>query len=596
MQKAAQRDLGVANGTSTPDEKETGRKTSGLSLKKSSGALKALFTRGASGKSKDKERETTPPLPSSEERGKERRTPGSRPSTAEERPRPSFSSVGRPRTPGSPSPNPGASSSPVIAPTQGRSSFSTERTMYPAVPVGQRLPPPPTLLSVSEPPQAPRQRIPSRDLPPLPPPSPVPPADTSSASGPTQPAPSALHTKVDPSSLPYLGVRASVLLEDRSPSPQVENRSETVSPASSVSTTRPAYTPLGKNEAAGGSLELDISPIMKPSKSLHVLSLPDLDLDFDVAFDKIGQSPSPSTPRRSPRRSPRSPHTPQSPMASQRSLSTRITPHCSPSPSLGTSKTERRRSKSFDGTGSPSGEDMWRKLFASNTSSSAPILSKQLSEPIPPAAAQMQIQQTQTRVAQEMGQPATVPTQRPVRVRQHSHSFSSQPSLASSSDHVRTPSNASSTNETATPSPPQTPDDRLQRVAYPFPSPEKKMSKLNQTPVDDTEAAPTPFSLGEPPNIPLPDVPTVEEPVTTPATAEVPPAPAAQSEAPVVEPIQLEPKKPTPPPARIRILVNKSRVVVPETPVTVRILARDIDRLFYRWVLLALQGQATKHR
>ena len=600
MQKEAQRSLGVGTPINTPEDT---RKLSGLSLKKSSGALKAFFNRSGSGKGKAKE---VPPLPSGEERsramGRLSTSDGlPRPSTLEGLPRPSISSIRRPRTPASPSPIPTARAASAQSRHSrgsggsiGQNSPPAERTQYPAPPMNRAVSQP-----MEVPSNAARTRLPSRDLPPLPPPSPSPqPAQIRGDAPLFQP------TLVDILSLPYLGPRASVVIEHMSQmtTGEAEVRSDAVSPASSGSTTRPNQSPL---EETGTETP---SPI-KPSKSLHLLSLPDLDLDFDVSFDTLGLSP--STPRRSPGRSGNS-----SPRKSP-SRATTTRKHASPniSPSLGRSRTERR-SKSFDGLGANGGEELWRsvgmgeglhpsvaKFFASSSSPSAPILSKQLSDPIPPVFI------AQDRVTPSPLGPGEVqPTDAGPSQHRVNRSFSSQPSAPSSSDHARTPSNASSTNETnetESPSPPRTPEDQTVRLGFPvLPG---KSTPARTGSVDDTEV---PFSLGTPPSIPLPPVPTDVPayiptaaahgfvtasraqtavaslvPVPTKDGLSLAPAAVIAAAAPEVAPIIVEEKKDIKkPPSRPRQLQSRSKLVILDTTKSTKTLCREVERFLYTCV------------
>ncbi|KAK4685823.1 hypothetical protein P7C73_g4314, partial [Tremellales sp. Uapishka_1] len=518
-QKDQQRSLGVASTiVNTPPMQEE-RKSSGLSAKKSSGALKALFKRG-----KGKERETPPmpgkeipPMPSVERRTTSNENDQRRPSTSDQqRPRPSMGDEGRPRpsfsrpkTPGSPSPSPRQLDD--SSPAQGRSSFSAQRSMYPAPPTlnraasqGHAVLPPST-----------SSRPPSRNLPPLPPPTPSPTEHVVPSDSPLERLPPS-------SSLPYL-----------SP-PKVTNNLESTSPASLESTST------ARQESS-----------LKPSGSLHLLQLPQLDLEFDFAFDSIGASP--STPRKpkvtsaSPQRSP------------TRSLS--IGAATTLGRAASGNKREKRRSQSFDGFENPMllGAELWTplgaeigpqgfmspplaKLFGTSPSSSAPALS-QVDQTEPPAQA--------------------VPIASSVHTHAHNHSlsFSSQPSAPSSLDHAQSSSNSSSNNgDTPSPSPPTTP-----------PNESRALNGMTALKGDyDTYAPSSSFVLHGPPDIPLPDCPTT-----------ISLAPSA-----VIDVLPVQPKEEKAQPReRIAKLQSRSKAVVADPSWTARSLAREMERLLmtYRY-------------
>jgi len=545
MQKEAQRNLGVATPPPMEKEKEVegSRKSSGLSLKKSSGALKALFKTG-----KGKEKESTPSPPPMPEgfrvRSRTATAPASTEVKREERPsmderaRPSF----RSRTPGpTPSPVPstvterervpsdgslkGKGRETVPFPTSslsttstttatsttatGRGSFSAEGTMYPS---NLRAATPMEEESVT----TDRPRKPSRALPPLPMPSPSPSPNEAtsfeaqmSKDGDKKHSP--LGEALPVSSLPYLNLASK--------SPVIPNTSPRV--------TGPATPPKGAREPRTPS------PLFKPSKSLHLLSLPDLDLDFDLSFDKVNGSP--STPRKS---------SPQKRRTGNQASPTRSNSISSPSRTrpemVSRTTSERRRSQSVD-----NGQD-WldfsavNKLEAStSTSASAPVLSKPLEPTVSdegrkfPIAPPTGIMETQAHVS--------------------SLSYSSQPSAPSSLDHARTPSSSASS-----PSPPRTPVD--EKATFDF-----SLSENDTTPVPlsskmKAEALGEPITLSRPPSIPLPAVP-------------VPTV--------IVEPIVSEKDKPElkKPRACVRKLYSVGRVINPELPGSNKALARDVDRL-----------------
>jgi hypothetical protein len=549
MQKEAQRNLGVATPPpqSMEKEKDEVRKSSGLSLKKSSGALKALFK---SGKGKDKDKESTPsppPLPEGfRVRSRTTATEGarqvseplssnSRPSM-DDRPRPSF---GRSRTPNAPSPIPPVSDQRERVPsdgsinkrtketvpfptTTGRGSFSAERTLYPSNP--RAATPTPARLVEED---STRPRKPSRDLPPLPMPMPTPspsPHETKSfeaqmkeKDGEKKHSP--LGEALPVSSLPYLSIMAGGSVK----SPVIPDNTK-AGPSTPPKPTRAApKTP---------------SPLFKPSRSLHLLSLPDLDLDFDLSFDKVNGSP--STPRRI---SPQKKRSGPGPISPNRSVSISSPSRTRRPEMVHRTTSERRRSQSVD---APAPQDSWfdlttaNKLLAATTSSSAPVLSK----PLEPSSS-------------DEGRQVTVlapPPDVPVAQHNHSLSYSSQPSAPSSLDHTTTPSDAASS-----PSPPRTPvDEKSSHFDY-------GLSDPDTTPVPTSSKAKAlgeAITLSRPPSIPLPAVPA--------------PAPVA-----VVEPIKTEKDKPElkKPRECIRKLYSTGRVISPELPGSNKALARDIDRL-----------------
>ncbi|WVF70746.1 hypothetical protein IAT40_005540 [Kwoniella sp. CBS 6097] len=534
------RTLGVASTVTTGADVE--RKPTGISLKKSSGALKALFKSGK-GKEKERERErseTPPPMPMTRRKsGDELRRPSRPPVIALDT---------------------SPSSSRESPEDHGRASFFTERRRYPTAPPLLRAASAGAAPILDVPiPSGSRARLPSRDLP-------APPREASPVAAPSEQSPSTPPAQPLPpsSSLPYLSAQTNRVslappADITTPSSEEMRGDESNSPSSSGSTTRP--TPV------------DFSPI-KPSKSLHLLQLPELDLDFDFAFDKFG-SGSPATPRRSPRKSPRSPNNSykNSPNGSPaRSYSTR-SPRNVPSvqPQLKRTASERRRSQSFDGpAGSvPMLDDLWKtasdigaapnssgfvspsmaKFFASAPSSSAPVLSQPMISP------------------EKEAQPLP-PAPQPESSDGHSRSESSH----QSSDHIRTPSNASSTNETPSPSPPQTP-----------PAPERPLAGLGfgelspsstvttATPMVEKQPEPPmgakePAAFTEAPTIPLPAVP---------GPSLAPPA--------VIEPPKAEEKKKElqKPRERVMSLMSRSKVIVPDQGLNIRSLAREIERLLY---------------
>ena len=555
MQKEAQRNLGVATPpmTSRESEKDESRKASGLSLKKSSGALKALFK---TGKGKDKEpTPSPPPLPDQVVKSR------SRPSTSEgqraaaaafgesSRPRPSLSdermlqpSSSRSRTPGVSTPDSrsvsdtqatrhGSSNGDERVQFPGRSSFSTDRAMYPSHPRSHN---PRVPSDDSE-----RTRKPSRELPPLPMPSPHDPKSFAAHQKEGEKKHSPLGEALPVSSLPYLSMMAG----GSTTSPNPANPDQSPLPHTVDFTKTPPRSTHGRDARTP-------SPLFKSSRSLHLLSLPELDLGFDLSFDKVNGSP--STPRKtSPSKHRPGPDSP-SRSVSISSPSRRASPIKRPT-------SERRRSQSFDGPG----QDSWfnnvfdiSSKFATSTSSSAPLLSK----PLEPSTSD------DSRQYPAAAPLPPAPVSRQTLEYTHSQSCSSQASAPSSLDHARTPSNASSTNDTSSPSPPRTPEDG--KSAFPAFG-----LAIETTPTPSAGKAKTlgePITLSQPPSIPLPAIPT---PTPTPAIP-------LQTVSVVVEPIKTEKDKPElkKPRQCVRRLHTKGKVIRPEMAGTNRSLARDVER------------------
>ncbi|OCF33327.1 hypothetical protein I316_05068 [Kwoniella heveanensis BCC8398] len=525
------RTLGVASTVTTGADVE--RKPTVISLKKSSGALKALFKSGK-GKEKERERErseTPPPMPMPRRKsGDELRRPS------------------RPPVALSSSP----SSSQESPEEHGRASFTTERQRYPTAPPMTRAASASAATSLDVPTSSgSRARLPSRDLPP-------PPREASPVSAPPeQPSSTPSVQPLPPSSsLPYLSTQA--------------NR---VSLAPPADITTPSSEEMRGEEMHSRPSPVDFSPI-KPSKSLHLLQLPELDLDFDFAlFDKFG-SGSPATPRRSPRKSPRSPNSyRKSPNGSPaRSFSTR-SPRNLPTvqPQLKRTASERRRSQSFDGpAGSvPMLDDLWKtasdigsdpgssgfvspsmaKFFASASASSAPVLSQPMISP------------------EKEAQPLPLDP-----ALDSSDEQSRSESSHQSSDHIRTPSNASSTDETPSPSPPRTPpapERSLAGLGFGDLSPSSTVTTSTPTPAKQPEppmGAKKPTTFTEAPTIPLP---------APPAPSLAPPAIIEASKA---DERTKELQKPR---ERVMSLMSHSKVVVPDQGVNIRSLAREVERLLY---------------
>lgn len=560
MQREAQRNLGVATPTPVAVDREDTRKASGLSLKKSSGALKALF------KSKGKEKDSTPPPMPTFSRAASETVTGMKSSA---------------QASGSASPSQASTASEfgerrslqtdrAVSQPTGRASFAAERALYPSHPkakemAGRRSEDWARSARNASP-------IPQRD----PSPSPIsrPQPGTNAVSTPMNvpstgqavdvPKQPLLGEALPTSSLPYLSAMAGVSRSlEESPVISQSGRMQSSKYPSAEASPKPS-----------GEAPQTPSPLFKPSKSLHLLALPDLDLDFDLSFDKVGNS-SPGTPRKlSPRRTPRPG---MSGFASPtRSLSTSSKATARPSPIKRTaSSNERRRSQSFDG--SASGPDIWAdgsgfglptRLFGSSTSSSAPLLSMSL-EPTTTDGTQTHPEQAPHQAVGAY-EPATTSSHL------YSQSFSSQPSAPSSSDHAhaRTPSNASSTNETSTPSPPRTPVEEKSLSGLGLgdfdqqPEPANSFDKKVMPTVApaSTVLAP-PIELSFPPSIPLPALPAI--------------APVEREEKIVVEPIKSDKDLPelTKPRTKVWSLHSRGKMVTPELSLGNRALSREIDRL-----------------
>ena len=582
LAKEQQRALGVAGGfnmaTPSPPPTDTERKSSGLSLKKSSGALKALFNRGMNGKGKERA-ETPPPVPIADDRF------GSMIRASWESPRPSFGFT-RPKTPGS--------SSPLI-PSDGRStpldnglsrSLGTEKTIQSSLPL-QR-----TMSQGSHPvmslPNRPRVALPSRDLPPLPPPSPAPPTSSRGKSQTPIPPAGPKQLAVERTSSPGTRVTPTRASVDEKPLPYLDptrltfagdiNRS-VASTASTTGSSSPAsFSTAQQTESPATSSESTSRPSpssatptpsnhespLKGSPSLHLLQLPELDLNFDFAFDNIGASP--STPRKvSPQKQKLSPSSP----TPQRSLTNRVSPKVSPMVSRVNSG--RRRSKSFDGHGPGRRPfflgDVWNevstapsfaspsmiKILTSSSSASVPAMS----QPLEPAS------------STESGESSTA-SQNDQQVRHaHTQSFSSELS-ALSSGHARTLSITSSTNETSSPSAPHTPEDERSAASLGFGAVESP-SAPTPTPSAPSEktqivSVTKPFALNEPPSIPLPALPPTAVLLAPPAIIEV------------VKPAPVEKKKAR---ENKQTLTSRSKVVVPDPKMDTIALAREMEQILY---------------
>lgn len=567
-----QRALGVAHGASPMTlAADAERKSSGLSLKKSSGALKALFSRGTSGKGKDAQ--DAPPLPTlatlDKEKGKMNKQ---RPSTAPKDDMRKLSGGSRAVNPFEWSEvNSAEVPEAYLEQETGRKSFGSDRARYPAHP---NIRPVPAMRAASYGPSdytpsnaGPRQRLPSRGLPAVPLPSPVGqqshhpaspqvsmPAKTGSSESMEEEKPqhAKLGETLPSTSLPYLSpLRDSFLLESQGPqssngqsgSVQTPETSETASSDPGVSLGSPLSP---DTERATPPSFLD-EP-MKTSKSLHLLQLPDLDLDFSLSFDSIGFSP--STPRRA---SPQKGRNRVSQASPKRSLTTRHSPR--PSPKITRTHSDRRRSQSFDGPHSPilwglnSGSfespDM-SKLFSSSSAASAPALA----QPVEPSPSEHSIHS-------QTGEPA----------RSHSASLRLSDQSGSSSTLKRTSWDASSTNDTASPSPPMTPEDHKAGVFPELPPLPTQVKAFNP-----------------PPSIPLPALPsTAPAPITPPA--QISSALALPSLAPAATIREVEPEATKGEDRTPRIskptLRSRSVAVIPDAARTAMSLARDMERALH---------------
>ena len=533
MQKEQHQALGVAGtGPLGVTATETDRKTSGLSLKKSTGALKSLFNRGVSGRSKDHaETPPMPPMTTAEERAGTRTRPSTAPLSDPSQPRPSF---GRPRKPDPRSPSQVSSDWPSDLP--GRASLAIEGSVQSELQM-DRAPSQGNHPTMELPTWS---RLPLRDLPPLPLPSPIltPPTEH-------RPLHSTLAEALPTSSLPYLSrMRASFLLEQAGEK-HVLTPMESVSSASSSSSTTEA-SPSFSDELSR----------LKPSRSLHLLQLPELDLALDFAFDEIGMSPDvPCKP--SPRRTSQFKHNPSSP-STQRSLT--VESSSRHSPDLIRTGSERPRSQSFDGPGS--GTEQWRvensKLFATSVSSSAPIV-------FSPVEGTLCLEDS----------PKPVRRSSPHHV--HNQSFAtSQPSAPSSSDHARTPSNASSNNETPSPSPPHTPREEKSPNGLGFGHFESSSNAATPTPAalefnEHSGSVSKPFNLSRPPSVPLPPLPTQHKSASLIPSAVFAPAKI----------VKLEGIGSKGPRGSKRELLSRSRIVNAVSGISSKALGREFEHLLH---------------
>ena len=463
--KEIQKSLGVANGSmpgttmSLPlseasESKDKERKSSGLSLKKSSGALKALFNR-SKGKEREKEMANFPPMPSSDELSQYRNFTAPAAPVAE--PRPSFTQK-RAKTP-----------EPKIAPEPEKPKRDNKldkldtaghaRTLYPSrVSAADKM----RKLRPELVPVIPSEAAPQRDLPPLPSPSPVrPTADTA--------APSLVVTEP----INGLGSASSLASSSRS---------------FGNSTLEPAFEP--SSTLRSPSPRLDVAPTppldldFDNSRWQTFLQMPNLDLGFDITFDKIGRSPT------SPRLSPGGSNSSPSRSSPQRSFTLRASPSPRSSPRLSRSNSDRRRSQSFDGENRPSHD-----FFAGVSRFDGPDFSKAAftTPPSNYSATLSGSRDTESSVETPDLSAEAAKLSRAVPI------MSSEGLAQVTLSRASTPSESSSTNETHSPSPPRTPEeDHSAQVPEAPRMPKKATPKVL--------AAPERRALN-PPNIPLPALP-----------------------------------------------------------------------------------------
>ncbi|KAL1406191.1 hypothetical protein Q8F55_007880 [Vanrija albida] len=572
-QKALQqRSLGVSTGEAVAD----GRKTPVLSLKKSSGALRALFR----GKPKETQQaQDVPDMPA---------------------PRASISDLFRP-TPTVSTPSTTASnlSSRSRTPSSPGSSLPNDRKTFPVPPHLQRSasdsgPPSPPRVGGKV---TPRALAPSRELPAVPSPEGSPRSFHSYRQSPVNALLNATPITATPE-LPQPSVSPSGSDGARSTGSASTVRQVAEVSSSSRQQSSPQWSPSKESPAdwsptpSPGPEGNDWSPI-KPSRSLHLLQLPDLDLSFDMGFDAINLS-SPTTPRKPSPRSRRgsldlsSPNT-QSPTRSRSINTDRLqAPRTEAERAL---RAERRRSQSFDGPGSGQ-EDPWRahahdeswvtpqmmKLF-SPSSSSAPLLS---------SAPELSTSASDFKSSTSSLGPALSVSD--------TDSASTHPS-GRSSGHERTPSGSSSTHETSSPSPPRTPEDAHSAfMGLPPYGSETTKTTLDKAP----QVLEPPIELGAPlVGLGAPFAPT-PTPAAVPVQAPISAAPVAPLPAPPVlkktraridnpakppkesldptEPAQLPPMK-APFKAResVRVLVHQSAPIIPDPSISTPAITQELE-------------------
>ena len=590
---------------STPYQKED-RKASAsgsLSLKKSSGALRALFK---TGKGKDKG-EAVPAMPmfNKEAYMAGGEAMGRRSVSADERPRPPFA---RSVTPSAQSMgSPGSFDSPSLSDSNGqsRSSFAAERSFFPTPPpmsravsdgpqfiLGQSAPCPPLKIAPATPPKP--KAKPTPRLPPMSTSGTTPDWQSSSA----RPA---LPSSGTDTSLAYMA-RQSVMYDygeepSMSPEQQTGSVGGRTPPADhslglarhDAAVSRPLDAPASAAESStsgasgskGSSSGYGSMFDLPTSRSLHLLSLPDLDLSMDVSFDRFS-SGSPGTPRKSPQRSmslsrsPLSPSHETSPTPSpQRSMTMRQ--HLSPdhlSPTSGV-KVERRRSQSFDGTGHTGTiiSDLWRndgndgyvspnvaRLFGNPQSTSAPLLSKQL------IAEDGQTKQAASLHLAEQAPLGSIDFSLPSG---SFGAFAPEMSYAGSKDTCSGSSSngmlqtASERSSSPSPSPPTTPVENKTHFGL-----------AAAIEMDESRVKGGLFSAGPAPAIPLPLLPVVEITAKEPEPVVVKDAPT------VVEKEELRVLvRPAAPPVQVRQLVSRARTIsISQTP-AYDVLSHELDNL-----------------
>ena len=476
-------------------------KSSGLSLKKSTGALKALF-RGGANKSKDRASSQTPPLPSLDPHNAR-----SRPSTSGSR----VSSEGSPRFQSrleSPSLTPSPliwNASPATAPTASQAPrrsmdpqsqgvvdarhrvLTSEKATYPS----SNRPHQPSNPAVRLPPSMEKGGS----------------ADTMVAGQPT------LAEALPSSSLPYLNAlaRASMIVES-------EIRQSVYG----------GHSPLPTSDSSTSSQDVLVDSPIKHSRSLHLLSLPDLDLDFDGAFDSIGVSPA-STPNKH-RPAPAPPK--DSP-----------TPTPSPTQHKG-DKVRRRRSLSLD---APLQEADWSLPMLPTTS--APIMRE-------PSIRRSVVQQAQS--------------QHSLKLSISSGSNELMQASSQSSDHSQGTPSASETGLTPSPSPPKTPTEP---ITIPTRMSLDRVEAALQADARTETKQPT-----LPPQIPLPPTPAALQPSEK-TSMVVPPTMVKRIPSPIERLVSDVDKTGLKPRERTRSLQRRSKIVVPDGNWSWRGLAREVGRL-----------------
>lgn len=384
---------------------------------------------------------------------------------------------------------------------------------------------------------------PSRQLPPLPPPTPS--YSTSDTASPMSPNGELSSQLVTPST-------SSTSLQERS-----DTSPETGSEASSSTTT--GKTPL------------------RPSTSLHLLELPELDLSFNFAFDNVRGSP--SRTQASPTRP-----SPKSPSRSNTSVAyTRNRLHAA-----------RRRSSSIDGLHSSHSQELWRSSQRSNPGTPTSGVRTFDSSSSNPQLISSCVQDAQASVGvdQASDESHTPSLAAPASGHEQSDGVSSEPSALSTPDHLRTPSNGSRAVEKASSiSPPRTPKDDRAVLDSAIPASDRDIrinANLMVAPTPTPPTAPVssdkrgvlgrPLSFGPPnsapqagPSSPVRLVNSVLAPAADIKTQ--PPTVAKGASKPTIRPMRRE-KRPQ----------SKSRRVISATIVSQIELASELEQLLFRLV------------